>query len=322
MELQMHNERTVYDIMTALRSLRITTSREKELLCHLTRLLRQGPDGEPLAEAVTFTATGETRGILVVDAPGGGKSTLVSHVLSKHAVLGAEPTGTPRYIEALVPSPGTHKNMGAEILEKTQYPEISGRRDAFDYWKLARRRMTILGYVVLWIDEAHDLFEKDKNLILRALKSLMQGDDAVIVILSGTEALARIVRTDPQVQRRFSILELQPISVENDLEMFSDVIANYTERAGLEWSGETEAVERLFHASRNVFGRCVETILNAIEVALNAGSSQLTLDHFAMTWAHQEGCSADANVFLADAWWAIQPDTEEPVTKTSRRKRR
>lgn len=41
---------------------------------------------------------------------------------------------------------------------------------------------------MIWIDEAQDLFCADRNLILRALKSLMQGEHAITIIVSGTLA--------------------------------------------------------------------------------------------------------------------------------------
>ena len=320
----MNNIRTIDENLELLRRVHISTPRETELLRHLARVLRKGPNGEPSAEAARFTATGETRGILVIGEPGDGKSSLVAHGLSKHPALGDGPTGTPRFVDALVPTPGTLKNMGAEILDKTGYQKVSGRRDAFDIWKLVRKRLTFFGYTVLWIDEAHDLFAKDQNQILRALKALMQGDDAVIVILSGTRALAQIVRSDAQVQRRFSVLSLPKVSVANDLKQFDIAISSYCGKVGLEWCGDTTIVERLFHGSRYVFGRSIEIIIKAIEEALIDGSEQLGRDHFAMAWAMDEGCSADQNVFMADEWWAIQLDVkdEEPTPNPKRGKRK
>lgn len=64
-------------------------------------------------------------------------------------------------------------------------------------------------------------------MILRALKALMQGDEAVIVILSGTERLGEIIRTDPQVQRRFSTMQLRPVSATTDGDDFGDLIEAY-----------------------------------------------------------------------------------------------
>jgi hypothetical protein len=51
---------------------------------------------------------------------------------------------------------------------------------------MLNQRFLMLNTAALWIDEAHNLFCADKNLILRAVKSLMQGDSAVIVILCVT----------------------------------------------------------------------------------------------------------------------------------------
>ncbi len=299
--------RTTFEIMEELRGLHISTPRDAEFQRHLSRLLRQDDKGNALPEAVKFAATGETRGIMVVDEPGGGKSTLVHHGLHHQPALNTSDTSIKPFISAIVPSPGTYKNMGTAILSQTGY-KLSGRREAHSIWTLVRHRLELQGCIILWIDEAHDLFSKDSNLILRALKTLMQGDGAIIIVLSGTKELAEYVRSDPQVQRRFSTLVLPRVTVEHDLERFNAVIANYAAKAGLGWGGNKQIVERLFLASRYVFGRCVETIYCAIEEALLEGTSALTLDHFARTWALQEGCSADNNVFMADEWWAIRPD--------------
>ena len=93
---------------------------------------------------------------------------------------------------------------------------IAANREGWSLWETLRGRLKDQGITVLWIDEAHDLFCADRHLILRALKSLMQGDEAVIPILSGTERLHEIVRSDPQVQRRLSTLILPPVSEVTD----------------------------------------------------------------------------------------------------------
>ena len=150
----------------------------------------------------------------------------------------------------------------------------------------------------------------------------MQGEGAIIVILSGTQELAKHVRSDAQVQRRFSTLVLPCVTEEHDLDRFNAAISSYTSKAGLEWGGDKLIVEKLSLASRYVFGRCVETIYKAIEEALLEGAPALTSDHFARTWAMQEGCLADNNVFLADEWWAIRPDGYPETPQSSLRRRK
>jgi hypothetical protein len=174
---------------------------------------------------------------------------------------------------------------------------------------------------VLWLDEAHDLFCADRGQILRAIKTLMQGDHAVIVILSGTEALDTIIGTDPQVQRRFSTIHWAPLTNERDGDAFVDLTAAYCARVGLQPPPQGDLIKRVFHASRYRFGRAIELIINAIEQALLAEDDDLRGDHFAEVWAMQEGGSTSDNVFWADRWWLIDTDPQQEVAQTSKRRR-
>lgn len=308
-------------IMEELRALHAKVPRDDEFRAHLDRLLRRDASGSLTSEAVRFSTTAETRGILVVDGPGGGKSTTVAHALAKHPALQAGADG-PAWMGVSVPSPATFKSMGFEILRRSGYPSVSDRREAWSIWDQIRSRLKMLGISVLWIDEAHDLFCKDSAMILRALKSLMQGDEAVIVILSGTERLHEIIRSDPQVQRRFSTMQLRPVCAATDREDFDDLIGSYCAEAGLDTDMSEDLVARLFHASRFRFGRSIETTLNAIEAALGSGADCLSNDHFAQAWAMLEGCQPGRNVFLADDWRAIDPDRDDDEPPARRRGRR
>lgn len=55
----------------------------------------------------------------------------------------------------------------------------------------------VIRIIVLWIDEDHELFCADRHLILCAPKSLIQGDEMAITILSGAERRQEIIRSDP-----------------------------------------------------------------------------------------------------------------------------
>ena len=246
----------------------------------------------------------------------------VAHALASHPALQAGGHGCPAWLGVSVPSPATLKSLGFEILRQSGYPHVSGYRETWSIWDQIRSRLKMLGICILWIDEAHDLFCKDSGLILRALKSLMQGEAAVIVILSGTERLAEIIRSDPQVQRRFSTMQLRPVSAATDGEDFQDLVAAYSQRAGLRPEFSGDLVARLFHGARYRFGRSIETLLNAIETALGHGADYLTDDHFARVWAMQEGCGPGENVFLVDDWADITPDLDPGVPPVRRRGRR
>ena len=73
------------------------------------------------------------------------------------------------------------------------------------------------------------------------------------------------------------------------------------------------------------FGRCIETLVGAIEFALEAQASRLDIVYFSEFWAMQEGCPPGSSVFLAPDWPQINPDRDEaddmPVRGRSRWRR-
>jgi len=296
-----------------LRELHITTARDREFRTHLDRLLQRAETGDVLGEPVRFTSTHETRGIAVIDGPGGGKTSLVDYGLKAHPALKPDAnTGISRYLGVRVPSPATLKSLGCEILRQSGYADISERRERWSIWDLVRKRLQLLGIVVLWIDEAHDLFgsanRREVDDILKTLKALMQGDGSVIVVLSGVERLWELAQSDAQVKRRFSKLALPPVSPSSDTERLWKLMESYCEQSGLNPPDRDDLVARLIHGSRGLFGRCIENIINAIEDALLNGDDTLDAQHFAESYAMAEGCDPATNVFLAQHWADIDPD--------------
>jgi len=182
----MMNSAQIDKILARLRALHVRNPRDDAFWEHLNRLLERSPEGDLMPEAVRFTNTGETRGIMVVSGPGGGKSTMLQRALSRHPAFVDCSDDTRPYIGATVPSPASLKSMSDQLLAESGYPSVNRYREVWSRWGILRHRFMMLKTAVLWIDEAHDLFCADRNLILRAIKSLMQGESAVIVILSGT----------------------------------------------------------------------------------------------------------------------------------------
>ncbi|WP_340110547.1 TniB family NTP-binding protein [Pikeienuella sp. HZG-20] len=254
--------KTKFEIQTILDDLRNTyvgTPRDQLFLSHLDRLLKCDEHGALLPRPVTFTETGETRGIALVDGPGGGKTSLVKHNLRHHPAFASPRANTAPIVAASVPSPATLKSLALEIIRETGFPAPSSRTSAWELWRLVRVRLQCCGAVVLWIDEAHDLFRKrsasEVEDMLRMLKSLMQGDGAVIVILTGVDALWRIASYDDQVKRRYSKIELPPISNVKDGKALAKQIATFCARTGLAPPTEPDPIPRLIFASRERFGR-------------------------------------------------------------------
>lgn len=293
--------------LAKLRDKYVKTSRDSILQQHIDRLLQRDAEGNPLAKPVTFTATGDTHGIALVEGAGGGKTSLVHHVLKNHPALQSDDPESMPWIGVSVPSPATLKSLGLEILHQSGYPEVSTKKKEWDIWRLVRFRLQQLGTVVLWVDEAHDLFRAGKGIedILKMLKSVMQGEGAVILILSGVETLWQMTSYDDQVKRRYSKVTLPAISATTHEKMLRGFINGYCEQAGIAPPAEADIIDRLVYASRGRFGRCIENIIAALEEALRHGEGQLTAQHFAKAWAVQEGGVPGNNVFLSPRWASI-----------------
>nr|WP_217356659.1 TniB family NTP-binding protein [Ruegeria sp. HKCCA0370] len=234
----------------------------------------------------------------------------------------------PRYIRIQVPSPATLKSLGREVLTATGLTEVSMRLTAWELWRLVRHRLALLGIVVPWFDEAHDMFlsgsAREIDDMLKMLKSLMQNDSAIIPILSGTERLSEITSYDPQVNRRFTKVVPSPLVAGKDNSDLLGLIESFCDVAELKLSRERDLTDRLIFASRQRFGRAVETILDAIECAKEEGSSVLLQMHFAEAWGMREGCDWNKNVFVTEDWASLDLDAgaEEFEARRSERQAR
>lgn len=269
-----------------LRSLHIPTERDHALAAQLDRLLQTDGDGRQIPVPVRFTANLKTRGIAIIEAASGGKTTAVRKVLSRTTALNPV-SAPPLHLHAKVPGPATLKSLGLEILRLLDFDHVSARATAWQIWDAVQHRLSLRGLVVLWIDEAHDLFlsqpAREIDDMLKMLKSLMQGETAVI--LSATERLSDITSYDPQVNRRFTKVVPNNLVIGADEARLSKLVHDYARKAELavDWSDTFSS--RLIHGSRRRFGRAVETIVNAIERALSDGEHTLTARHFAEAWA-------------------------------------
>ncbi|MBL4807390.1 MAG: ATP-binding protein [Rhodobacteraceae bacterium] len=308
--------------LSAVRKLHVGLDWDGEAAMHVKRLLDRDEGGNLLPKARHFTKTGETRGMMLVGAPGSGKSHLMDRTLTKISQLSSNNVDVRRLIACPVPSPATFKSMALALLKESGYEHGNPRQEAWSLWQMFRHRVSTLGTAVVWIDEAQDLFCADRKLILRALKSLMQGDGAVAVILSGTEELAEVIRSDPQVKRRFTAMVLPELVETIHGDIYRWIMADYCARMGLEPPVEVDLIGRIFHGARYRFGRAVELLLLAMEFAIERDEEYLTIDHFASAYAMNEACPASENVFYADIYHVLDPDRKDDVLTSRPRQKR
>lgn len=309
--------------LESLRKLHIGTDRDAEVATHIKRLLAKDDQRNLIPFAKRTPDLGETRGFMLTGEPGSGKSHLVKRTLRKLSVLQPREDGTPRCLQSSVPSPATFKSMMLQLLKESGYPNANPRKENWLLVQDLRYRLQLLEISVIWIDEAQDLFCAERKLILRALKSLMQGDGAVAVVLSGTEELSEVIRSDSQVKRRFTAMTLPDLVEQVDGGSFQDILSQYCQRVGLEEPHAPDLIGRVFHGARYRFGRCIELLLMAMEIAVDREDAQLTVDHFAAAYAMNEACVASENVFYAERYWLIEtdPKREELPSRGKKRKR-
>lgn len=310
----------------SLRKMHVTNERDEAVQKHLFRLLQVDDEGRLTAEPCRFTADKETRGIAVIEAAGGGKTTAIRTVLQSTSALQKNPeTGLPRYLEIQIPSPATHKSVGLAILEATGMSGVSSNAKAWEIWSAVRNRLGQMGITVLWLDEAQDLVmaqsANETETTLRTIKTLMQGENAVIPILSGTRRLGEMTSFDPQVSRRFTKIAPSDLDHSSDQDNIFGMIDAYCNEAGISARLPEDLALRLMTGSRYRFGRAIETIVNAIDCAILDGEVFLTVDHFAEAWAMQEGCDPGSNIFFAPDWMSIPLDAEAEEYEQARSKR-
>lgn len=318
-------------IMNTLRDIHIGTASYRSLKDNLERLFRTGPDGNPTHEPVRFTAGTETHGAILVAGPGAGKTTDLRHAVGSIAALAHNPdTGVPRYIHVTVASPASLRSLAIQFLEQLGIDGVSDRAKVYELWKMVRHRLQRLGISLVVVDEAHDMFRSslggEADNLFRMMKSLMQGDHPVVLLLGGTERLLDITRLDAQVNRRFHKVVARPLDGGANAGKIRKMIGFYAEKASLQVGIRDDVAVRLIHGARYRFGRCVEIILAAIEEALRAGDKTLTGEHFEIAWSMHEGCPLTANVFAVEDFMAIELEDDdeigERIHKAREKKRR
>lgn len=274
--------------------------------------MQRDAEGELLPAPKHFTTTCETRGLLVVAKSGSGKSTMIQRALERHPALQPTDGRTMPWIEVSCSSPATTKSVGIDILHQTGYFNIATRATEHEIWRLVRHRLGLLQTVVLWIDEAQDLFRTKTRIEIRStlnmIKGLMQGEGSVIVILSGVEELLELASTDHQFSRRLRKQVLRDVTEKTDGAPLWTLLETYADKAGLAAPARGDLIGRLIHANRGRFGLCIEMIIAAIEVALDNGCEALSREHFAIVFEEATDCVDAENVFLSPFWSQLDLD--------------
>lgn len=312
-------------IIAQLKRNHVITERDTMFREQLNRLFDFGPDGRRSHSPVLYTRGTETRGIIFIEGSGGGKSTTILEALENFAPLRHNPeTNMPRYLEVTVQNPATLRSVGCQILGAMGFDHVSARVTVPEIWSQVRLGCRVRGISLIWLDEAQDLFSTtgkraddtisaETDRIFKMLKSLMQGDNPVVVVLSGTGRLGTIASADPQIYRRFYRIQPRPLASGSDNDLIDALISNYAEEAGLACLTDDDLTNRVLYAGRYRFGRCLELIIDAIRCALREGDLRVDISHFAAAFGANEGCDLDQNIFAVTNWTEIYLDDDDDL---------
>lgn len=289
----------------------VATGDDAEFRRHLARILVARDDGTLQLEPIRHGDEGDTRGVIVTGPPGAGKTRLVNAALDclMEAAGAIEGDEVRPVLRVVVPAPATLKSLGCELLAATGYHMMGMRQERWYIWSIVRHRLGVIGVKLLHLDEAQHLLDRKAEVqqALDTLKTLMQGPNAVAVVLSGVPELARIAVTDQQIGRRFSQMTLTEGRSPEFARRVDRMISSYCKEAGLGAPKEPGLAARLLHGVDGRFGLCVETVVDAIAHATAQKAVALNRQHFAEAWGLGRGCAPADNVFLAEAWAATPP---------------
>lgn len=266
--------------------------------------------------AQRLNSAGEARGIVVIGAPGSGKTTVVTRLLEFYPDL-VKPEVDVELAEVIclqIPSPATLKHVGTAILQALGYPLRRDRPAAF-IWDQVRHLLQQRGTLFVHLDEAQDLYtnksQTARSDVVNTLKSLMNNRAwPVGLILSGTPELADLINSDHQLARRVDVINLDPVSWEADARNVQRTFGLFLKRSRLEAEESTlsdEFTRRLIHAGANEFGLIIEMMIAGIEEAVIDGEEVVRSRHFAKSFQRKSGCIPAFNPFLADDFWTIDP---------------
>lgn len=256
--------------------------RDDRLLAALGEVLASTPDGALAAIPLRFGLVNETRGVLVSGASGSGKTALIRRTLRRTPLLGLwDGTGQGRAFHIRVPADATLKGLATELARATGY-HVSSKLRTTDIWEIALHRLAQREITILWIDEVHHLLGgRELREALQNLKSLMQGEKAISMIISGVPTLHALVAKDDETSRRFDArVVLGPIQTEAERATLREFFERCCELARLSPPRDPHLVERLEAATHSSLGSSIEMFQKGIYRALRRGEGKLGLEDF------------------------------------------
>jgi len=290
----------------------VTMTRDDEILFNMNELISVSARHHQAISDGTLRCVGrlaEGRSFWLLGESGAGKTRSLERRFEKipeFATYRTDPGSGP-LISVQVPSPFTLRQFAQDLAAAAGFDTDLVLKENVA-WSTARRLIRDR-ISFIHIDEAHNFLESNNPVEItkarNALRYLVTRPEwPVSLILSGlphTEMLAK----DFQAFRRRFVVRLLSINFERDQSLIRAAFVRFCELAGLAHRDvlqDAEILERLIYASAHQFGVCFELMHDAIMIALDRGSSALSLADFASAYRLRIGDS-DSNIMtMADGW--------------------
>lgn len=285
----------------------LKTARDLDFQDYLREIMEIGPDGTILPRPAEDPLTGEKRGLAIIGGSNEGKSTLLKRNLGSLAGFERMAQGSQgNYLLETVPQNATEKGLGEEVARTTGYGKFRGRPTVYEIWKVASHRMRERGVGLLCIDEVHHILRsgsgRDTKGSLQSLKSLLQGPNAVGVIIAGVPALEDLLAQDEETDRRFLKLRLESVkSSSGEMERLKLFIDRCCTSLGIASPVDPTLAERIVFACRGQLGGSAKFAKAIIRRAIIGGQGQIDL-HAAGKVFEMHRSGTGPSPFAPDDW--------------------
>ena len=206
------------------------------------------------------------------------------------------------------------KSVAEDIAKACGYPKIKDGTPTAKAWDLALHRLTMKGKTILWIDEAHHLLKpgpgRDPKLVIRRLKSILQANNGVALILTGVPELYDLIVVDEETDRRFICFDLRPVASKNDARNLGLYLDKCCEMVGIAKVADPDFLDRLLMANNRNLGQCIELTLRAIRRAHRRPERQLTLEDFRRSQKFQKN-RGNIGPFDDNPWPLLKAELEK-----------
>jgi hypothetical protein len=218
---------------------------------------------------------------LITGDAGMGKTAHLFRFARRYADRRSEDNATlvrPIVIANVPPEP-TRQTLEWSVLEALNAPTVLNGR-GIDRAGVIRRLIAAHETRVLILDEAQHLCHsrgRDRAVVLDTIKSFSTTSQ-INVICAGTPAVEREFRSDPQIERRFSVTRFTPWTAGPALQRF---VGTYERARPLRLpSGlsQPEMIRALISESGGITHRIVQCLNSAALVAVHEGIERITTD--------------------------------------------